>query len=674
MKNLAEVQRLLAASSLFRDVQPEEASAILARLQPAHFVQGMHILERGQWHGLLYIIATGYVSVLLPKNGSVAHEMYKENATPDEHILARLGPGECFGEMSLITGEPPTATIRVEQDVTLLSLAQSDFLALIGSCPTLSRNINTILTRRLSRTNQQISPVSNAEVLWLSHIEQSNAPQEQALAYHIAAALAWCSHKRVLLLEISGQDASTATHFATAPSQLRPTLLECSVDQSKLRAHEAPTLTATGEHFPAITTLALQQEEAVTLHAGVLTSLTDLAVRYDYLLLVTNAATPAQLLPIIAEQCERAIFVVSAGAEKQFTVPSPQKNSTVFVAQVAEKPTIGLQDRYAAMLGHPVTRLLPSDNALLAQCWQAQQPLQQFAPRAELTLAIQFVARHIAHQTLGIAFGGGGARGFAHLGVLERLLHYGIPLDYISACSSGIITPGMYLLGKSLAESEEIFLNIQRHLVQWSFPRTSIFSNKGLKHILENLCGETRFEDLTTPFAMVAVDLTTHAGVVLERGPIWQAALASVALPGIFPPVHIGEHVLVDAGMHDPVPIRLVRKMGADILLASELGEQEPPALTSATPWILEAEAARARGQKTRKPPAPYIVDVLLRSYDIALATVGMHSIREADIVMRPKLHHISLRQFSEGRKFIAAGRDAVEQALPMLKKNLPWL
>nr|HET6903670.1 cyclic nucleotide-binding and patatin-like phospholipase domain-containing protein [Ktedonobacteraceae bacterium] len=676
MKDLAEVQKLLAASSLFRDIQPEEATAILARLQPSHHARGMHILERGQWHGLLYIIATGYVSVLLPKNGPTTHEMYKdtESSAPEEHILARLGPGECFGEMSLITGEPPTATIRVEQDVTLLSLAQTDFLALIGTCPTLSRNINTILTRRLSRTNQQIAPVSNAEVLWLSHTEQTNAPQEQNLAYHIAAALAWCSHKRVLLLELSGQDTAIATHFATSATQIRPTLLECSSDHSNLHAHEAPTYTPTGTHFPAVTTLTLQQEEAETLHAGFLTSLTDLAMRYDYLLLVTTPATPTQLIPIIAEQCQRAIFVVSATAEKQFTMPLPEKNSTIFVSHISEQPTIGLQDRYAAKLGYPVTRLLPADNTLLAQCWQARQPLQQFAPRAELTLAIQFVARHIAHQTLGIAFGGGGARGFAHLGVLERLLHYGIPLDYISACSSGIITPGMYLLGKSLAESEEIFLNIQRHLVQWSFPRTSIFSNKGLKHILENLCGDTRFEDLTTPFAMVAVDLTTHAGVVLERGPLWQAALASVALPGIFPPVHIGEHILVDAGMHDPVPIRLVRQMGADILLASELGEQEPPSLTSATPWILEAEAARARGQKLRRPRAPYIVDVLLRSYDIALATVGMHSIREADIVMRPKLHHISLRQFSEGRKFIAAGREAVEQALPTFKKRLPWL
>ena len=287
----------------------------------------------------------------------------------------------------------------------------------------------------------------------------------------------------------------------------------------------------------------------------------------------------------------------------------------------------------------------------------------------DLTKAVDFVARHIAHQTVGIAFGGGGARGFAHLGVLERLLHHRVPLDYIAACSSGIITPGMYLMGKSFAESEEIFLHIQRHIVHWRFPRTSIFSNKGMKHMLQELCGELRFEDLTTPFAMVAIDLTTRAGVVLDRGPLWQAGLASVALPGIFPPVMVGEHILMDAGMHDPVPIRLVRRMGAHILLASELGGQEPPALESATPWLEQAGDVHHRGQRS-----PHVIDLLLRTYDLTMATIGMHSIREADVVIRPKLHRISLRQFSEGRKFVAAGREAVEQALPELRKYLPWI
>jgi predicted acylesterase/phospholipase RssA len=126
--------------------------------------------------------------------------------------------------------------------------------------------------------------------------------------------------------------------------------------------------------------------------------------------------------------------------------------------------------------------------------------------------------------------------------------------------------------------------------------------------------------------------------------------------------------------MHDPVPVRLLRKMGADILIASELGGQEPPALTNATPW-LEKTLADVQGQKAqRRMRAPMIGDVLLRTYDLAMATIGMHSIREADLVIRPQLHRVSLRQFSEGRKFVVAGREAVEQSLPELQAFLPWV
>ena len=663
-----ELQQLIEASTLFRDVLPDERAAIVERLQSAHYVVGTHILERGKWHGWLHLIAAGHVSVLLEDR-------------PDGYVVARLGVGECFGEMSLITGELPTATIRAEEDTTVWSLSQTDFLTLIGLCPTLLRNINAILTRRLSRTNQHILAHQHCEHIWLTCLEQPDAPaapREHTLAIHIAGALANCTRKRVLLLELCGRDASIATHYATHAGQERPTLYECAHDVALLQSHAVSTMTSDGQYFAALTTVAPTQEQAHSLDTGVLSVVTDLAVHYDYILLVTTQFTPVHIVQAIKELVQKIIVVVSAGVGRDALSPFIEQGAlqpAIFVAHVTERPTIGVQDSCASELGYPVMRLLPADNDSLKRCWQRQQTLQQVAAGSELSKAVQFVARHIAQQTVGIAFGGGGARGFAHLGVLDGLLQHGVPIDYISACSSGIIAPGMYLVGKSVAESEEIFLNIQRHIVQWGIPRTSIFSNRGLKRMLREVCGEVRFEDLTTPFAMVAVDLTTRAGVVLERGSLWQAALASVALPGIFPPVLVGEHILMDAGMHDPVPIRLVRKMGANILLASELGGQEPPTLESATPWLREAEKG-GQGHPMRKQQerSPHMIDLLLRTYDLAMATIGMHSIREADIVIRPKLHRVSLRQFSEGRKFVAAGREAVEQALPALKERLPWL
>jgi NTE family protein len=674
-----EPQHLIAESLLFRHMQPYETEAILALLQPSHYARGARILERGVWHGRLYIIASGQVSVLLQdedgeeQESAGSREERGKRGANGPYIVARLGPGECFGEMSLITGEPPSATIRAEEDTALWSLTQTDFLTLIGTCPTLLQNINGILSQRLVRANQHLISEHAARTLLITAIESPGAAQEHALAFHIADALAERSRRRVLLLELCGRDQAAGPRFAVHAGQLRPDLRACGADRSLLQAHRAPTLNADSRCIAACTALAETQEQAQTLDASALLAIGELALLYDYLLLVANEKTPAHILEALttgreADLVKEAITLVSADALGRYRLAGRPVPQNIFVTCVADPPTIGAQDRYTKQLGQSVKRLLPANAELLERCWREQASLRQLAPDAALSGGVDFVARHIARQTIGIAFGGGGARGFAHLGVLEGLLEHHISLDYIAACSSGIIAPGMYLIGKSIAESEEIFMEIQRHIVQWSFPRTAIFSSQGIRRMLHSLCGDLRFEDLTTPFAMVAADLTTRSGVVLERGLLWQAGLASVALPGIFPPVLIGEHILIDAGMHDPVPIRVVRQMGAHILLAAELGEQEPPSLTSATPWIEEAASSNQRAT------SPHIIDLLLRTYDLAMATIGMHSIREADVVIRPRLHRVSLRQFSEGRKFVAAGREAVEMALPALRERLPWL
>ncbi|WP_165423440.1 cyclic nucleotide-binding and patatin-like phospholipase domain-containing protein [Ktedonosporobacter rubrisoli] len=657
--------KLIEKSELFRHLQPQESEAILARLRSSHYEPGACILERGRWHGQLYIIARGQVRVVLPSED----EQQGSHASSLARVVARLGPGECFGEMSLISGEPPGASIYAEQETELWSLAQADFLALIGSCPTLSRNINTILSQRLTRTNQHLFP-QRTQFILLSLSEPPAAPLEQALAFHLADALTACTHKRVLLLELCSQEEASYAHFARHAGQMRPDLLSCAQERSLLQAHYAP-LAAEDQYFPAIAPLTASYEQLLILDTAVLSLLDELVGCYDYILLVADDKTPTHVISALCEEeppirLARAIALVASCTIHSYIAPALACEQALFVTRVPEAPTIGLQDRYAQQLGQPVVRLLPADNALLERCWQARLSLREQVPEVPLSRAVDFVARYIARQTIGIAFGGGGARGFAHLGILAGLLEMGIPLDYIAACSSGILAPGMHLIGKSQAESEAIFMEIQRHIVRWNFPRTSLFSNSGIKKMLRSICGEVRFEDLTTPFAIIAADLATRAGVAIERGPLWRACLASVALPGIFPPVLIGEHILIDAGMHDPVPIRQVRQMGADILLAAELGGQEPPALLNAASWSTEAEQPNAS--------SPHIIDLLLRSYDLAMATIGTHSIREADVVLRPRLHRVSLRQFAAGHKFIAAGREAVAQALPELREHLPWL
>lgn len=691
---------VLSASKLFQGLQPREIAEISARLRLVSCTRGECILEQGIWDGRLYIIASGQVSVLLPsapeeRTTSITCEAQfrpgkdngkRERSGVRSYIIAQLGPGECFGEMSLITGDLPSATVRAERDTILWSLARVDFIALSRAYPALLNNVNAILAQRLARMNRHLGPAHRAEKIWLAFVENSGSPLERSLAFHIAEALAVRSRKRVLLVDLGEPDAPVAARFATNSGQLRPSLLECAREAGLLRRHLAPTVTSDGRHYPAITTLlpistpqgAFEASEVgdFDMHS----MLRDLAGYYDYLLLVTADMTPHILVETVAENCSRAVLLISHDAIdrarghaaflpsvaelERFQIPS-----SIFVAHIPELPTIGVQDRYERRLGHSITRLLPADTSLLDESWKGRTALCEIAPHAALTQAVDFVARHIAHLTVGIAFGGGGARGFAHLGAFERLLRYGIPVDFLTGCSIGVLPPSLYLMGKSFAESEALFLDIHRHIMRPGLSCVSIFSNRGLKREIRRHCGDVRFEDLTAPFAMIALDLSTRTEVLLDRGPLWLAALASVSLPGIFPPITIGNHMLIDAGMHDPVPTRAARKMGADILLGLDVDDRKPLSLESATPWMEEAKYTPAR-----KSLSPHMIDVLLRACEVSQSTINMHSDLEADVVIRPQTHSVSLLQFSKGPQLVAAGREAVEQALPSLREVLPWM
>src|SRR6266849_1375612 len=255
-----EPYKLIESSALFRNLKPGETANILARLQLASYKRSTRVLERGVWNGQVDIIASGAVSVLLqedPGNGA---------------RIAQLGPGECFGEMSLITGEPPSAMVRADEDITVWALPEADFLTLIKTCPTLLQNINAILSRRLARTNRQIHSQVAAEKIWLSFVHNPEVLLERSLIVHIADALATRSRKRVLMLESCGQDRAIGPHFATLTNQLRPALLDCAQDRSLLQAHRVPTRTTEGQYYPAFAAFAATSEQLSKLDASALTT------------------------------------------------------------------------------------------------------------------------------------------------------------------------------------------------------------------------------------------------------------------------------------------------------------------------------------------------------------------------------------------------------------------
>ena len=171
-----------------------------------------------------------------------------------------------------------------------------------------------------------------------------------------------------------------------------------------------------------------------------------------------------------------------------------------------------------------------------------------------------------------------------------------------------------------------------------------------------SLVGDRLIEDLPIPFAAVAADILSGREVDCLSGPMWQAMLASVSIPGVYPPLRMGPHLLVDGGILNPVPTNVVDSMGSDVTIAVKL-----------------------MGAKMIEPrrSGPSLLQVLLRSMDMMMDKIDHESASRATILVEPEFSQTSaltLRNFSQGRRYMAAGEAAAEAALPRIAAVLPWL
>ena len=174
--------------------------------------------------------------------------------------------------------------------------------------------------------------------------------------------------------------------------------------------------------------------------------------------------------------------------------------------------------------------------------------------------------------TTGLALGGGAILGAAHIGILRAFEERGIKTDYISGTSIGAFVAALYAFGKTTDEIEEIALQLKwLDISSFKLSKLSLFSNKALGDIVENILGEVDIRDADIPLAIIACDIKTGEKVTLTQGSVSQAVMASASLPGIYSPVEIEGRMLVDGGIAENVPVSAIQDFGADTLIAADL-------------------------------------------------------------------------------------------------------
>jgi NTE family protein len=234
----------------------------------------------------------------------------------------------------------------------------------------------------------------------------------------------------------------------------------------------------------------------------------------------------------------------------------------------------------------------------------------------------------------------------------------GVPVDAISGTSIGSIIAALYAAGFDLDHIQEGMRGADRRVRRWRLSRSAVWSDRGLRELLEQAGAELRFDDLWLPFAAVATDLTRGACVSLDSGPLWPAVQASCAIPGVFPPVQIDDSYLVDGGISCPVPVDAVRDLGADFVIAVDLSEA-PPEDAGSLPWPL-------RGRR------PHVMSVLGRVREVQRWQLDRYSVRSANVVVRPGLGRWRWRDFSShADAYAIAGERAALQALPAIRELL---
>ncbi len=253
---------------------------------------------------------------------------------------------------------------------------------------------------------------------------------------------------------------------------------------------------------------------------------------------------------------------------------------------------------------------------------------------------------------IGLALGGGAARGFAHIGVIKALEAQGIYPEIVVGTSAGSVVGAMYAAGNNGFALQKTAMEMdESQISDWALPlfgkSSGVLKGEALQTYVNKAVKNVPMEKLKIKFGAVATDLANGQPILFARGNTGQAVRASSSVPSVFQPVVIGGRSYVDGGLVAPVPVRFVREMGADFIIAVNISTQT------------DAQAAVSS------------LEVLLQTFSIMGQRLNHYELKDADIVIQPALGTMGGNDFAGRNKAIMAGEQAAAAVMPQIKAKL---
>jgi NTE family protein/lysophospholipid hydrolase len=529
--------------------------------------------------------------------------------SPDgsEELQYEIGRGETIGAAGFLDGRPRRFRLRATRDSLLVGYTSAEFERLIARQPQLVRRITAALVARSETPRRGTRRGVSTMVL----VPVSDVAPVRELADRLAAALA--PYGSVLRLDpsrveqmLSEPGIANAAEDSAAERQLLAWLDACE-SRHRFVLFEADA------DADAWTQRCMR--------------------RADRLLLVARAGDPSE-----RSDAERAIM--------RRAIAAPDTRASL-------------------VLIHPNGARQPSGTWR----WLDARPevSEHFHLRWDGVADIERIARVLAGRSIGLVMSGGGARGYAHIGLLRAMEEKGIPIDAIGGTSMGASVAGQYAMGRDAMTivdySRRVFLEVKPHR-GYTLPLLSLMDSSRFEAAGALAYGDVTIEDLWLPYFCVSSNLTTANVMVHRRGTLWKACLASSSLPGVGIPVLHEHHLLCDGGVLNNLPTDIMREMGHGTVIASAVSCDEASAFTCdrvPTPW----EALRARiGRSRSAVKFPSLLQVVIRASLLHSTSSERASIMDADLKVCPPLEEFSLLDFERIDEIVDAGYRAAASTI----------
>lgn len=521
-----------------------------------------------------------------------------------EHVLGELGRGEGVGEMALFTGEPRSATPLALRDTELVRLRPEAFEDVMLRRPNVLMSITRSLIHRLETSSTRRSRKS--QILCVVPASPS-APVSE-----IASAL--------------------VAELAEAGSTLHVTSEQLGELVGIENAAELPA-----DHFHwSRFSLWLDDETA----------------RRRFIVLEASER-PGGWTQRAIRQADHIVVVADATGDR--------KPGEVESALLPSRRQGHHGARRTLLLVHPAGTRLPSNT----RQWLAERDVDaHYHLRSGHAEDRRRVARLLSGRGVGLVLSGGGARGFAHLGVVRALRERGIPIDMVGGTSAGALLAGML----ALDVSEEEVLDLNRRFIamkpfsDYTVPVVSVLKSNRLDRSAKMVFGETLIEDLWLSYFACSTNLTTGESVVHDAGDLWKVARSTGSLPGVALPVVWGTDLMVDGGVLNNLPADVMRERTPGTVIAVNVSPIKDFSLSAGELPRSQLRYLLSRLLGRQKDPAPTIVDLMMRTMVLTSARRAESVKKDADLYLQVPTERFRMLEFERMEEILEVGyRHAVE-------------